>query len=123
VHVCRASDLAHWLHDELWETEIGGATLASEDCVVAERARLVRRIEAWNADGMIRFGHACIERAESSESARSPYVADARTALRHGYPAIAAFTAAMACASAGSTLRAERSWQSAWLEREFLSSV
>ena len=116
VHVCRPGDLAFWLQEELWEVEVGGATLAAEDCLVAERARLTRRIEAWNADGMRRFADACIA---SAEATKSPFVGDAKLSAQHGYFAVAAFCAAMATGE----LRRERIWQSAWLEREFLNTA
>src|SRR5689334_4079735 len=37
-HVCRPLDLAHWLHDELWELETQGEQLEGLDCLVVRRA-------------------------------------------------------------------------------------
>ena len=111
AHVCRADQLAHWLHDELWEVETDGEHVAAPDCFVVARARLVRRI-AWDAT---RFARACIDHASGTA------VADAEQALLHGYPAIAAYMAAVAVARDDEHRYAdERAWQSAWLAGEFL---
>lgn len=112
-HVCREGDLAFWIHDELWEVEIAGATLESTDCLVAERARLVRRVTAWDKTGARRFADACIVHAASGDAA---LLEDAKQAAEHGYPAIAAYSAARATAD----LRAERVWQSGWLAKEIV---
>jgi hypothetical protein len=48
VHACRPSDLAWWLHEELWEVEMAGDVVERAHKVVGPRARLVRRIEAWS---------------------------------------------------------------------------
>src|SRR5258708_6519958 len=61
VHVCRTSDLAHWIHDELWEVEADGDRIEGLDCVVVRRARLVRRIDDWGAAGGRRFADASVE--------------------------------------------------------------
>src|SRR5690348_431080 len=63
AHVCRALDLAYWLHDELWETEVDGEQIEGVDCLVVRRARLVRRIDAWHQGGAARFAQACAEHA------------------------------------------------------------
>jgi len=50
-HVC--PDLAgviRWAAPELWEVEIDGATSGDRDKIAAERARLVRRIDAWTRE-------------------------------------------------------------------------
>ena len=43
VHACLRRQLPLWLHDELWEIELGGAVTTLERKVVAARGRLVRR--------------------------------------------------------------------------------
>ncbi|MFT3697810.1 MAG: hypothetical protein QM831_32015 [Kofleriaceae bacterium] len=106
IHACTKDQLAHWLHDELWEVELAGAHEPGLDCIVAERARLSRRIPFDAA----RFARACIDHVGA--------VPDAEDALRYGYPAVAAFMAAATFADvAGYT--AERAWQSAWIAREY----
>src|SRR5258706_12110985 len=62
-------DLAHWLHEELWEVESEGDRVEGIDCFVVRRPRLVRRIDVWNAGGPARFAEACIGHAAAlSES-------------------------------------------------------
>jgi hypothetical protein len=121
VHVCRATDLAHWLNEELWAVDIDGEQVDGIDCVVVQRATLVRRIETWDADGARRFATACIDHAAV---AGSELIDDARDALHHGYVAVAAYSAALAvarrAAEVESAYAAERAWQSSWIYRELI---
>jgi hypothetical protein len=43
----RREDLPYWLDDELWEVELAGLIVTSGHRLLAERARLRRRVEAW----------------------------------------------------------------------------
>jgi hypothetical protein len=63
IHACRVSDLQWWLQDELWEAELDGDLSAGRHKVMAPRARLVRRVEGWDAACGERFGDACAFRA------------------------------------------------------------
>src|SRR5687768_16278909 len=47
VHACRIADLPWWLNDELSEVELEGDVTPARRKVMAERGRLVRRVEAW----------------------------------------------------------------------------
>jgi hypothetical protein len=129
AHVCRPADLAHWLHDELWEIEAGDDHIEGIDCLVVRRARLVRRIDAWHAGGAVRFAEACLARARELAD-RAPdrgsalvrgHLDDLAVAARSGYAALAAFNAALAVARLGDpldeeeTFRRERLWQAAWI--------
>jgi hypothetical protein len=40
-------DLPYWLDDELWNIELGGMLTERDHVVLAERARLLKRIETW----------------------------------------------------------------------------
>jgi hypothetical protein len=129
VHVCRASDLAHWVGDELWVAETGHERLEGLDCVVVRRARLVRRVDGWSENGASRFALACVDHAagqlqggagqESAELLR-----DARLSARAGQVASSALCAALAVARDADShevaYRAERAWQSAWIAGELL---
>lgn len=134
LRLCRPTDLAHWLHDELWEAEPGGDVRERTDGLLGSRARLVRRIDAWNPVGAARFAEACWAHAASavadaSDAARERvrgYLDDALTCARGGYPAVGAFSAAVAVAkiaAAGAiddAYRRERGWQAAWIVRELI---
>jgi hypothetical protein len=131
VHVCRSVDLAHWIHDDLWEIEADGEPLDGLDCLVVPRARLVHRVEAWSDGGARRFSEACIEHAEAgagaslAEAVRA-LLDDARFMAANGYLALASFTAAVAVGrsdvngSLEDAYRRERAWQSAWIADELL---
>src|SRR3954454_381741 len=59
VHGCRLADLPWWLQDELWEAEFDGALATGCHKISAPRARLLRRVEAWDPDCAQRFADAC----------------------------------------------------------------
>jgi hypothetical protein len=71
----------------------------------------------------VRFAHACIEHAHQSGAAAEA-LAEAQGAADGGYPAIAAYIAAVAVGRIGTELEQayarERTWQSAWIAREML---
>ncbi len=135
AHVCRPNELAFWIHDELWEAEIDGATIEGVDCLVAERARLLRRVEAWQHGGAKRFTEACVQHAlELARAAAEPvrariqaYLEDAAYCAEHGLAAPGAHVAATAIARleldsdrAPLVYRREREWQAAYITREIL---
>jgi hypothetical protein len=131
-HLCRAGDLAHWLHDELWETEAAGEQMEGPDCLVVRRARLLRRIDAWHLGGAVRFGEACAQHA-SEAADRAPagpvlddvkaLAGDALLSVRAGFVAVGAYAAALAVAKLSDAAdqhdayRRERAWQSEWIAR------
>jgi hypothetical protein len=133
--VCRSFDLAYWLHDELWETEMDGEQIEGIDCLVVRRARLVRRIDAWHQGGATRFAEACAAHAAdligtpdgAPENVRA-YIDDALYSARNGYVAAGAFVAALAVGKLGDpsdevgAYRRERVWQADWIERVIVSS-
>src|SRR3954465_6576501 len=84
VHGCRVQDLPWWLHDELWEAEFGGEPTAGRHKIMAPRARLVRRIDAWDAACAQRFADACARRARdhAATALDRAGAADAAAALR-----------------------------------------
>jgi hypothetical protein len=84
IHACRVHDLPWWLQDELWETELDGTISAGRHKVMAPRARLVRRVEAWDGECAQRFGDACAFRARDHAAAALDRAGapDLATALR-----------------------------------------
>jgi hypothetical protein len=123
AHLLRAQDLAHWLHDELWELEAGGEVIEGIDCLVARRARLVREVDGWRTGGNAAFAEACVRHATVLCPAPSAEVSglldDAAQCARAGHVALAAFAAGSAVARAGD-YRAERRWQSDWIAAHLL---
>jgi hypothetical protein len=63
VHACRLEDLPYWLDAELWLVELGGEVEACERQILAGRARLLRRVEAWTPALAREYGLACMLRA------------------------------------------------------------
>lgn len=66
VHACRVEDLAEWMNSELWRVELDGNVRVDCDKLVADRGRLVERIELWNAALMAAFAEACALRARDA---------------------------------------------------------
>lgn len=117
VHACRIRDLAYWLRAELWEVELEGV-VEGERLVVAQRGRLVRRVEAWNDAAAEAFGTSCGKEARR-RAACSPnlagYADDAENP--ESPPQFAAFAAARLAElqDGPSGYDAERARQAAWL--------
>lgn len=63
IHACDSHQLPHWIGMELWEVELGGEIVRESDAVIASRARLLRRVEAWDEPTRRRFATWCLERA------------------------------------------------------------
>lgn len=130
LHLCREAQLAFWLHDELWEVEVEGALTDGYDCVIAERGRLVREVEAWRGELGAGFARAAADHAAAvvgdapaADRARvANYVEAARGLAAAGLAVGAGYVAAVAVArlreesgAIEAAYRAERSYQSAWL--------
>ena len=131
VHVLRTSDLAYWLCDELWRVEYDGDVVPGTDCLIASRARLVERVDAWSeGGGADRFARAAydhlVERAESAPPDKRELldgiISDASKHLPRHSIALAAYCAAMGVARMGTVgepdYRRERTWQSEWIVRD-----
>jgi hypothetical protein len=63
VHACRPAALPRWLDDELWRVELEEIEEEHEGVVVARRARLLERIDAWNAETSRELARSCARRA------------------------------------------------------------
>ena len=131
VHVCRPEELVHWIHEELWEVEFEGETQPGVDSLVARRARLVRRVDAWSEGGGTRFVVACGEHASalartSTDASVRGFLDDAEICAGGGFVALGALCAALAVtnlapdAERQRAYREERAWQAAWIARELL---
>ena len=59
LHLCRASDLPFWLHEELYVVEVAGPVVEQDTFVLAARARLLRRVRAWSPSTAYLFACEC----------------------------------------------------------------
>ncbi|HKU43035.1 MAG TPA: hypothetical protein VJR89_32975 [Polyangiales bacterium] len=104
LHACRIEDLAFWIADELWQVELDAECISAPDALVARRARLVRRIERWDASqARGQFAERCVARAaDGCRRAALPdthraaqYLEQAEGFARAGNAAVAAYAAAL----------------------------
>lgn len=63
IHACKAGQLLDWIDDELWEIELGGELVESDAMLVAQRGRLLRRVDAWDGAAAHEFADVCVWRA------------------------------------------------------------
>jgi hypothetical protein len=66
VHACRVEDLPEWMDHELWRVELDGDVRVDCGKLVADRGRLVERVEVWDAALMTAFAEACALRARDA---------------------------------------------------------
>src|ERR1700761_4910024 len=62
IHAASTEQLPHWLGTEIWEIELGGDVVRDEAALVASRARLVSRVDAWDEAMQQRFAEMCADR-------------------------------------------------------------
>jgi len=120
VHACEPADLPYWLMDELWEVELAGPLARGRHKVVAERGRLVRRVEAWDRAAGEAFGEACVTRVRELAGRRpeaAEHLADLASWAPHVRPAAIGSLAARAfeAAEGRGGYDAERAAQTVWL--------
>jgi hypothetical protein len=118
IHACRSADLPAWAGHALFEAELAGEILAAPAKLVASRARLLRRLDAWDAAARDEYTRMCADRAH--ELAGMPSLAhwDAviERSTRWG-PALLGFMAARIAEerSGRDAYHAERARQAEWL--------
>jgi len=129
IHACRVDDLPHWLGPELWVMELAGETLPAVDSIIARKARLLDRIDAWSGGVAREFADSCAQRASAlagrASSAAAERAADAVADAASGWVAGAAYVAAAVAAEVATGSRsgalyqrqflAEPSHQAEWL--------
>jgi hypothetical protein len=57
-----AGDLQYWFDDELWTVELAGMLAERDHLLLAERARLLGRVDAWNEPLAWEFVNECARR-------------------------------------------------------------
>ena len=97
IHACLPEHLPLWAGQMLYEIELGGEIVDDRTKVVASRARLTRRIEAWDEGLRDRYTRMCADRAHELAREASPPLEEWEAAIepsvREG-PALLGFMAA-----------------------------
>ena len=128
IHACRTRDLPYWLTQELWEIELDGQVQQERRKLVADRGRLIQRVEAWNGASAVSFADDCASRAmERAERAKGDDAAllgelagDAAANAAKGEAALVGYIAARSAELDGSVdgYMDERLAQARWLAAE-----
>ena len=116
VHACRVRDLPLWLGHDLYAIELAGAIVAERTKVVAERGRLLRRVDAWDDATRADYARACARRAHAYAEGLPEWAMAIEPAAAGGPASIGFIAARIAEARNGAdAYRAERANQVAWL--------
>jgi hypothetical protein len=120
IHACLAPGLPLWVGPTLYEIELGGQIVASKSKLVASRARLLRRVGAWDDDLRAAYSRMCAERAHELALRAAPAL-EAWDALvepaRAEGPAVLGFIAARIAEeiTGPAAYQQERALQARWL--------
>jgi hypothetical protein len=120
IHACRPEHLPLWAGRALYEVELGGDIVEDGMKVIASRARLTRRVDAWDEGLRDGYTRMCADRAHELAREASPpleqWEAAIEPSVREG-PALLGFMAArIAEEIAGpEAYHAERARQTEWL--------
>ena len=123
VHACAPEHLPLWAGTVLYEVELDGEVVEDRTKLIAPRARLVRRIDAWEEAVRDGYRRACADRAhELAQSASRPleqWGAAIEPSVPEG-PALLGFMAARIAEELDgpAAYHAERARQTEWLVRE-----
>lgn len=131
VHASNSAQLPQWLGMEIWEIELGGDVLHEEPALVASRARLLRKLDAWDELMRTRFAQACLARAREITDvypAGAQLVAKVEHTLSWGGAAPAGYFTAMLAGQSATGRHSgpeydtafvhERARQARWLRHE-----
>ena len=120
IHACRASHLPHWAGRALYETELGGRIVEDAGKVIAERARLARRVRAWD-EQRDAYTRMCADRAHELVRGAPPELAHWDSVVEPSIPegpALLGFVAARIAEEIegrADAYHAERARQARWL--------
>lgn len=122
VHACRPEHLPLWAGQVLYEAELDGEIVDDRTKVIAGRARLVRRIGAWE-EVRDRYTRMCADRAHELARGASPPLEQWEAAIEPSMPEGPALLGFMAARIAEEidgpdAYHAERARQTEWLVRE-----
>ncbi len=124
VHACRVEALPRWLDDELWRVELDEVEDERDGLILARRARLLERVEAWNGETSRELARSCAARVleladrvtEPLVRARATMIAAIADGPDRSATALAMYTTAHTFddVEPGSYYE-ERRWQAQWL--------
>jgi hypothetical protein len=116
LHACRPADLPYWVGPRLYEIELDGEIVEERTKVVASRARLVRRIAAWEDGVHDAYTRMCADRAHALARELPAWDATIERLAAYG-PALIGYMAARIAEEQGgpAAYAAERAHQAAWL--------
>jgi hypothetical protein len=120
IHACRPSDLPLWIGRTLYEVELDGEIVEERTKVIASRARLLRRIEAWDDHLRAEYTRMCADRGHELALGASPPLDDWDSAIEPSIPegpALLGFVAARIAeeVEGPEAYPRERAAQAAWL--------
>ena len=120
IHACRRGDLPLWLGRELYEVELDGDIVEEPTKLVASRARLIRRIDAWEDRRRDEYTRMCADRAHDLAVGASPPLVDWDAVIEPSIPegpALLGFVAARIAEQRGgrAAYHEERAGQARWL--------
>jgi len=122
VHACRLADLPLWVGRDLYEIELDGEIVEQPSKIVASRARLLRRIDAWDDELRDVYTRMCADRAHALALGAPPRLegwdAVVEPSVPEG-PALLGFVAARIAEqiSGRQAYHGERARQAEWLRQ------
>jgi hypothetical protein len=120
IHACRPADMPHWVGRSLYEIELDGDIVEERTKLVASRARLLRRVGAWNDELRDAYTRMCADRAHELALGASPPLEQWDAVIEPSVPegpALLGFVAARIAEQRDGirAYHAERGRQTAWL--------
>jgi hypothetical protein len=120
IHACRPAHLPYWIGRSLYEIELDGEIVEERTKLVASRARLLRKVDAWSDELRDAYTRMCADRAHELALGTDPplgqWDAVIEPSVREG-PALLGFVAARIAEErhGADAYHAERGRQTAWL--------
>jgi hypothetical protein len=120
IHACRPEHLPLWAGQVLYEVELDGEIADDRTKLTAGRARLIRRIDAWEEEVRDRYTRMCADRAHELARGASPPLEQWEAVIEPSVPegpALLGFVAARIAEEIDGpdAYQAERARQTEWL--------
>ena len=120
IHACRPEHLPLWAGQILYEVELDGEIADDRTKLTAGRARLIRRIDAWEEEVRDRYTRMCADRAHELARGASPPLEQWEAVIEPSVPegpALLGFVAARIAEEIDGpdAYKAERARQTEWL--------